>query len=63
MPLGGILITSKRTVHQATLFGFDDGPHAAKLFGGSVVTLSMICKRRANQSLTRTELVYYRIIG
>ena len=30
---GGILITSKRTVHQATLFGFDDDPHAAKLFG------------------------------
>ena len=30
---GGILITSKRTVHEATLFGFDDDPHAAKLFG------------------------------
>jgi hypothetical protein len=30
---GGILITSKRTVHEASLFGFDDDPHAAKLFG------------------------------
>lgn len=30
---GGIIITSKRTVHEATLFGFDDDPHAAKLFG------------------------------
>jgi len=30
---GGILITSRRTVHEATLFGFDDDPHAAKLFG------------------------------
>lgn len=30
---GGILITSKRTVHEATLFGFDDDPHACKLFG------------------------------
>jgi hypothetical protein len=30
---GGILITSKRTNHEATLFGFDEDPHAAKLFG------------------------------
>ncbi len=30
---GGILITSKRTVHEASLFGFDDDPHASKLFG------------------------------
>lgn len=30
---GGILITSKRTFHEATLFGFDDDPHAARLFG------------------------------
>jgi hypothetical protein len=30
---GGILITSKRTYHEATLFGFDDDPHAMRLFG------------------------------
>jgi Histidine kinase-, DNA gyrase B-, and HSP90-like ATPase len=30
---GGILITSKRTYHEATLFGFDDDPHASRLFG------------------------------
>lgn len=30
---GGILIVSKRTCHEATLFGFDDDPHAAMLFG------------------------------
>jgi hypothetical protein len=30
---GGVLITSKRAVHEATLFGFDDDPHAGKLFG------------------------------
>src|SRR6185437_14010585 len=30
---GGILITSKRTYHEATLFGFDENPHAMKLFG------------------------------
>lgn len=30
---GGILITSKRTYHEATLFGFDNDPHAARLFG------------------------------
>jgi hypothetical protein len=30
---GGIVITSKRTFHEATLFGFDEDPHAAKLFG------------------------------
>jgi|SRR5579864_553238 len=30
---GGILITSKRTYHEATLFGFDDDPYAARLFG------------------------------
>jgi len=30
---GGILITSKRTYHEATLFGFDDDPYAVRLFG------------------------------
>lgn len=30
---GGIVITSKRTFHESTLFGFDEDPHAAKLFG------------------------------
>ncbi|HEY5055777.1 MAG TPA: hypothetical protein VII58_06430, partial [Acidobacteriaceae bacterium] len=30
---GGILITSRRTIHEATLFGYDDDPHAARLFG------------------------------
>lgn len=30
---GGILIVSKRTIHQATLFGFDEDPYASKLFG------------------------------
>ena len=30
---GGILVVSKRTCHEATLFGFDDDPHAARLFG------------------------------
>jgi hypothetical protein len=30
---GGILITSRRTYHEATLFGFDDDPYAARLFG------------------------------
>lgn len=30
---GGIIIVSKRTCHEATLFGFDDDPHAAMLFG------------------------------
>ena len=30
---GGILVTSRRTYHEATLFGFDDDPHALKLFG------------------------------
>lgn len=30
---GGILVISKRTVHQATLFGFDEDPYASKLFG------------------------------
>jgi len=30
---GGIIITSRRTYHEATLFTFDDDPHAAKLFG------------------------------
>lgn len=30
---GGILIVSERTCHEATLFGFDDDPHAAMLFG------------------------------
>jgi hypothetical protein len=30
---GGILVVSKRTYHEATLFGFDEDPHAARLFG------------------------------
>lgn len=30
---GGILVVSKRTYHEATLFGFDEDPHAGKLFG------------------------------
>lgn len=30
---GGILITSRRTYHEATLFGFDEDPYAARLFG------------------------------
>lgn len=30
---GGILITSKRTCHESTLFGFDDDPYASRLFG------------------------------
>jgi hypothetical protein len=30
---GGILVVSRRTCHEATLFGFDDDPHAARLFG------------------------------
>ena len=30
---GGILVTSKRTYHEATLFGFDDDPYAVRLFG------------------------------
>ena len=30
---GGILITSRRTYHEATLFGFDEDPHAARIFG------------------------------
>jgi hypothetical protein len=30
---GGILITSQRTIHEATLFCFDDDPHASNLFG------------------------------
>ena len=30
---GGILVTSKRTFHEATLFGHDEDPHASKLFG------------------------------
>jgi hypothetical protein len=30
---GGILIVSRRTYHEATLFGFDEDPHAARLFG------------------------------
>ncbi|MGH9571171.1 MAG: hypothetical protein ACRD4F_16110 [Candidatus Angelobacter sp.] len=30
---GGILVISKRTYHEATLFGFDDDPYAARLFG------------------------------
>lgn len=30
---GGVLITSRRTIHEATLFGFDEDPHAARLFG------------------------------
>jgi hypothetical protein len=32
---GGILIISKRTVHQATLFGFDEDPYASKLLSPS----------------------------
>ena len=30
---GGILIASKRTYHEATLFGYDDDPYAARFFG------------------------------
>lgn len=30
---GGILVTSRRTCHESTLFGFDEDPHAARLFG------------------------------
>ena len=30
---GGILVISKRTYHESTLFGFDDDPHAARLLG------------------------------
>ncbi len=30
---GGVLVVSKRTYHEATLFGFDEDPHAARLFG------------------------------
>ncbi|HKW16501.1 MAG TPA: hypothetical protein VJO35_03230 [Terriglobales bacterium] len=30
---GGILVISKRTFHEATLFGFDDDPYAVRLFG------------------------------
>jgi hypothetical protein len=30
---GGILVTSKRTYHEATLFGFDEDPYAVRLFG------------------------------
>ena len=30
---GGILVISKRTYHEATLFGFDEDPHALRLFG------------------------------
>lgn len=30
---GGVLIVSRRTCHEATLFGFDSDPHAARLFG------------------------------
>ena len=26
-------MVSKRTYHEATLFGFDEDPHAARLFG------------------------------
>src|SRR6185437_2328598 len=30
---GGIVITTRRSCHEATLFGFDDDPDAANLFG------------------------------
>lgn len=30
---GGILVTTRRSCHEATLFGFDDDPDAANLFG------------------------------
>jgi len=30
---GGIVVTSKRTFHEATLFGFDEDPHTCRLFG------------------------------
>ncbi len=30
---GGILVISRRTYHESTLFGFDDDPHAGRLFG------------------------------
>ncbi len=30
---GGILITTRRSCHEATLFGFDEDPDAANLFG------------------------------
>lgn len=30
---GGILIVSRRTCHESTLFGFDEDPYASRLFG------------------------------
>jgi len=30
---GGVLVSSMRTIHEATLFGFEEDPHAARLFG------------------------------
>ncbi|PZR72788.1 MAG: hypothetical protein DLM73_12300 [Chthoniobacterales bacterium] len=33
MPNGGVVIKSFRACHESTLFGFDEDPYAAKLFG------------------------------
>lgn len=30
---GGIAVTSRRTYHESTLFGYDEDPHASRIFG------------------------------
>ena len=50
---GGILIMSKRAVHQATLFGFDDEPYAERLFGELICDELYKLQRRGEMVVTR----------
>ena len=51
---GGILIMSKRAVHQATLFGFDDEPYAEHLFGELICDELYKLQRHGEMVVTRT---------